>query len=54
MKFIEQTIIVNVDTLKKKYHKKLDLPVKVDEFSVKSTNKKGILEIVFKKKDQGK
>lgn len=51
----EQTITINVDTPERKYHKKLELPTKVDESSAKSTYQNGILKIIFKmKKDQGK
>jgi len=51
----EQTITINVETAERKYHKKLELPSKVDDFSAKSTYVNGILKIIFKKrKDQGK
>jgi HSP20 family protein len=38
----------------KKYHRVIELPPEADIESVKSTYKNGILEIVFKKKEQAK
>jgi HSP20 family protein len=50
----EQTISIHVHTPEWKYHKELELPSKVDESSARPSYKNGILEIIFKKKDQMK
>jgi HSP20 family protein len=38
----------------RKYHRVVDIPKEADTETVKSTYKNGVLEIVFKKKEQTK
>jgi len=47
---IERTLTIEVDTPGRKYYKKLELPVEVDEASASSTYRNGVLETVMKKK----
>jgi len=47
------TLTITVDTPQRKYHKRLELPVEVDETSAKSTYKNGVLETVLTKKSRG-
>lgn len=53
----EDTLEIKVDSPKRKYHKRIDLPCNVKTKSTKATYKNGILDIVLdkkeKKKDQG-
>jgi HSP20 family protein len=53
----EDTLEIKVDSPKRKYHKRIDLPCNVKSKSTKATYKNGILDIVLdkkeKKKDQG-
>lgn len=49
----ERTLTINVDTPDRKYFKKLDLPVEVDESTANSTYRNGILETIFNKKERG-
>jgi HSP20 family protein len=53
----ENTLEIKVDSPKRKYHKRIDLPCNVKTKSTKATYKNGILDIVLdkkeKKKDQG-
>jgi len=53
----EDTLDIKVDSPKRKYHKRIDLPCNVKTKSTKATYKNGILDIVLdkkeKKKDQG-
>jgi HSP20 family protein len=45
----EESIIVSVDTAKRKYYKKLELPVKVNPKTAKSKYTNGVLEITVGK-----
>ncbi|MBS7643853.1 Hsp20/alpha crystallin family protein [Candidatus Bathyarchaeota archaeon] len=45
----EETLIINVDTEKRKYYKEVELPTAVDPKSAKATYKNGVLEVRFKK-----
>ena len=47
---VERTLTIEVDTPRRKYYKKLELPVEVDETSARSTYRNGVLETVMKKK----
>jgi HSP20 family protein len=53
----EDALEIKVDSPKRKYHKRIDLPCNVKTKSTKATYKNGILDIVLdkkeKKKDQG-
>jgi len=50
----DRTLAISVDTPQRRYYKKLDLPVEVDETSARSTYKNGVLETVMtKKKGEG-
>jgi HSP20 family protein len=49
----ERTLTINVDTPDRKYYKKLNLPVEVDESTARSTYRNGILETIFNKKERG-
>ena len=50
---VERTLTIEVDTPKRKYYKKLELPVKVDETSARSTYRNGVLETVMRKRRRG-
>ena len=45
----ERELIISVDTEKRKYYKRLDLPVEVDPKSAKANYKNGVLEVRLKK-----
>jgi HSP20 family protein len=46
----ERTLTISVETPETKYHKRLELPVEVDETSARSTYRNGVLETVLKKR----
>ncbi|UCD46218.1 MAG: Hsp20/alpha crystallin family protein [Candidatus Bathyarchaeota archaeon] len=46
----DNVLTLDVDTLDRRYHKELTLPVEVDEATARSTYKNGVLETVIKKK----
>ncbi len=50
----EDTLEIKVDSPKRKYHKRIDLPCNVKTKSTKATYKNGILDIVLDKKDKKK
>ena len=50
----EDTLEINVDSPKRKYHKRIDLPCNVKTKSTKATYKNGILDIVLDKKEKKK
>jgi HSP20 family protein len=50
----ENTLEIKVDSPKRKYHKRIDLPCNVKTKSTKATYKNGILDIVLDKKEKKK
>ena len=50
----EDTLEIKVDSPKRKYHKRIDLPCNVKSKSTKATYKNGILDIVLDKKEKKK
>jgi len=50
----ENSLEINVDSPKRKYHKIIDLPCNVKSKSTKATYKNGILDIVLDKKEKKK
>jgi HSP20 family protein len=50
----EDTLEIKVDSPKRKYHKRIDLPCNVKTKSTKATYKNGILDIVLDKRDKKK
>jgi HSP20 family protein len=46
----EDSLVISVDSEKRKYYKELDLPAAVDPNSSKASYKNGVLEVTFKKK----
>jgi len=50
----EDTLEIKVDSPKRKYHKRVDLPCNVKTKSTKATYKNGILDIVLDKKEKKK
>jgi HSP20 family protein len=46
--------VTTIGTEERKYHEVIDLPLETDIETATSTYKNGILEIVFKKKEQSK
>jgi HSP20 family protein len=50
----EDSLEIKVDSPKRKYHKRIDLPCNVKTKSTKATYKNGILDIVLDKKDKRK
>ncbi|MBN1860356.1 MAG: Hsp20/alpha crystallin family protein [Candidatus Thermoplasmatota archaeon] len=48
----ESTLEIKVDSPKRKYHKRIDLPCNVKTKSTKATYKNGILDIVLDKKEK--
>ena len=50
----KDAIDISVDTTKRKYHKKLDLPCDVLPKTTKATYKNGILDVVIKRKEKKK
>ena len=50
----EKTVEVKTEDPERKYHKMIEVPVDIDIDSAKSNYNNGILEIIFKKKDQEK
>ena len=50
----DNSVEIKSEDPQRKYHRVVDLPPEADIESVKSTYKNGILEIVFKKKEQTK
>ncbi|OYT52097.1 heat-shock protein Hsp20 [Candidatus Bathyarchaeota archaeon ex4484_135] len=45
----EKELVISVDTEKRKYYKRLDLPAEVDPKSAKASYKNGVLEVRLKK-----
>jgi HSP20 family protein len=53
MRGTEDSLIVSVDSPRRKFFKKLELPMKVDPKTAKSSYKNGVLEVIIKtKKDE--
>ena len=52
MDMVENTLIIDVDTESRKYHKELDLPDNLDLDSIEATCKNGVLDIVIKRKEE--
>jgi len=50
----ERSLIIDVDTPKRKYHKELELPCKVKSDSAKATYKNGVLEVKLKRAEEKK
>jgi HSP20 family protein len=50
----DQTLEVKSDDPKRKYHKSIEVPPETDIETARSTYNNGILEVIFKKKDQAK
>ena len=50
----EDTLEIKVDSPKRKYHKRIDLPCNVKTKTTKATYKNGILDIVLDKKEKKK
>ena len=50
----EKSLTVSVDAEKRKYYKKLELPVKVDPKSAKSKYMNGVLEVTIKQSEKEK
>ena len=50
----EKTVEITTEDPERKYHKMIEVPVDIDIDSAKSSCNNGILEIIFKKKDQEK
>jgi HSP20 family protein len=50
----EDALEIKVDSPKRKYHKRIDLPCNVKTKSTKATYKNGILDIVLEKKEKKK
>ena len=48
-----RTLTLKVDTEKRRYHKRLDLPVEVDPDTSKASYKNGVLELVLNRKVSG-
>jgi HSP20 family protein len=48
----EDGLIVSVDTPQRKYYKKLEMPVKVDPKTAKSSYKNGVLEVTINKLEE--
>ncbi len=46
----ENSLVISVDSEKRKYYKELDLPEPVDPDSAKASYKNGVLEVALKKK----
>ncbi len=44
----EEQLTITVDTVRRKYHKEIDLPVKIDPKSAKASYKNGVLEVTLK------
>jgi HSP20 family protein len=45
----ENSLVVSVDTPQREYYKKLEMPVKVDPKTAKSSYKNGVLEVTINK-----
>jgi HSP20 family protein len=54
IKAYDNSVEVKSDDPQRKYHRVIDIPPEADTETVKSTYKNGVLEIVFKKKEQTK
>jgi HSP20 family protein len=54
IKAYDNSVEVKSDDPQRKYHRVIDIPPEADPETVKSTYKNGVLEIVFKKKEQTK
>jgi HSP20 family protein len=52
LKGTENDLLVSVDTPKRKFYKKLEMPVKVDPKTAKSSYKNGVLEVTIQKKKE--
>ena len=52
MEIEEETLIIDVDTESRKYHKELKLPENLDSESIEATYKNGVLDIVIKRKKE--
>ena len=50
----DKTVEITTEDPERKYHKTIQVPVDIDIDSAKSSYNNGILEIIFKKKDQEK
>lgn len=50
----EESLTISVDTPRRKYHKKLNLPAKIKPQKAKSTYKNGVLDITLPKKKEEK
>jgi len=48
----ENTLTISVDTPERKYHKKLELPAKVETKKTKTSYKNGVVEITLQKKKE--
>ncbi len=48
----ENTLAISVDTPERKYHKKVELPAKVDTKKTKASYKNGVLEVTLQKKKE--
>ena len=48
----ENSLIVSIDTPKRKYYKKLEIPVKIDPKSANSSYNNGVLEVTIQKKKE--
>jgi HSP20 family protein len=49
----ENSLIVSVETPQRRYHRKLQMPVKVNPKTAKSSYKNGVLEVTIKKMKSG-
>ena len=52
MEIFDDSLIINVETKSRKYHKELKLPESLDTGSVKANCKNGVLEIIIKHKKE--
>ncbi|KYH42083.1 MAG: heat shock protein Hsp20 [Candidatus Bathyarchaeota archaeon B26-2] len=50
----EDALTISVDTPQRKYHKKVELPVKVDPKKAKASYKNGVLEVTLQRKKEPK
>ena len=54
LRVVEDELEISVDTIKRKYHKKVHLPVDVKPKTTKATYKNGILDVSIKRKKMKK
>jgi len=52
MRGTEDSLIVSVDSTRRKYFKKIEMPVKVDPKRANSSYKNGVLEVTIQKKEE--